>query len=378
MGSLGHRAGVRHPAHRHVVVDDDTAVGEARRIAHRLVTDLGGDPLAVTRAELIATELGTNLLRHADPGGWLLLRPVPPGQVEILAVDRGPGIRDVTAAVEGRAPAPKGLGCGLASVRRASALFDVHTRGGAGTVVLGLVDITTATVPPRTCAGVSVGLCEANGDAWAVRPADAGRVGIAVVDGVGHGVAASAAADVVIDVFGDEPTELTTFAGRANELARGTRGAVATVCVLDPGTDTLSCLAIGNVNGRILIDDGAEKGIVTFNGSLGLVARPPSARVQHYPWPAGATLVLWSDGLRSRLDLSACRDLFGHDPAVAAAVLHRDYARGTDDATVVVAHRPAADVPAGDREDRSARHAADGVAGGVAGGARSGDFRGAR
>lgn len=350
MESLSQRTTVRCAPHRQIVIDDSSAVGEARRVAHRLAGDLGGTETAITRAELVATELGTNLLRHADPGGWILVRPIPPGQLEILAVDRGPGIRDPAAAVAGRAPAPKGLGCGLASVRRASALFDLYTHVGSGTVVLGVVGLAEQGVgtrdpghgeaAPRTCAGVSVGLSEISGDGWSVRDADAGRVAIAVVDGIGHGAAASAAADVVLDVFGEDPAGLASFGARANEAARGTRGAVATLCVLDPGADSLSALAVGNVNGRVLFAD-TEKGVVTFSGSLGLAARAPSVRVQQYAWPAGATLVLWSDGLRSRPDFGPCGDLFTHDPAVVAAVLHRDHARGTDDATVVVAHRQA-------------------------------------
>ncbi|MFG1923853.1 SpoIIE family protein phosphatase [Cryptosporangium sp. NPDC048952] len=205
-------------------------------------------------------------------------------------------------------------------------------------MVLSVVDIGGSEAQPRTCGGVSVGLSEVSGDGWSVCDADVGRQAVAVVDGVGHGAAASAATDVVFDVFGEDPASLTSFTPRANEAARGTRGAVATVCVLDPVTDTLSALAIGNVNGRVLVGD-VEKGVVTFSGSLGLAAKPPNARIQQYPWPRDATLVLWSDGLRSRLEFDGYRDLFDHDPAVAAAVLHRDYARGTDDATVVVAHR---------------------------------------
>ncbi|SHM40198.1 SpoIIE family protein phosphatase [Cryptosporangium aurantiacum] len=339
MGQVGHRATVRFPHHRRVEVGDDTAVGEARRIANRLASDLGADPVGVTRAELVATELATNLLRHADPGGWLLLRAARPSRVEILAVDRGPGIPDVATALAGHSPAPKGLGCGLASARRASCLLDVYSRAGSGTVVLALVDVADAeaSADPRRCAGVSVGLFEACGDGWSVIELDDGRLAVAVVDGVGHGVAASVAADVVLDVFGEAPTDLATFSRRANEAARGTRGAVATVCVLDSGAERLSCVAVGNVNGRVFAE-ATEKGLLTFSGGLGLTARPPSAKIQHPAWAAGATLVLWTDGLRSRLDLTGYPGLFEHDPAVVAAVLHRDHARGTDDATVVVAH----------------------------------------
>ncbi|MFI5957066.1 SpoIIE family protein phosphatase [Cryptosporangium sp. NPDC051539] len=341
MGSVDDRSGVRSTTHTRVVVSEDSAVGEARRTAHQLAAELGADQLGITRAELVATELSTNLLRHADPDGWMLLRPVAPRWVEILAVDRGPGIRDPEAALSGRAPAPKGLGCGLASVRRASGLVDLHTRAGSGTVVLSLVDVLQADAAPlarRAAAGVSVGLFEANGDGWSTIEADDGRLAVAVVDGVGHGVAASVATDVVLDVFGAAPTELASFAARANDAARGTRGAVVNLCVLDPAADRISSLALGNVNGRIFAGN-AEKGIATFSGSVGLSAQAPRARVQHHDWPPGATLVLWTDGLRSRLEADGYRGLFEHDAAVVAAVLHRDHTRGTDDATVVVVHR---------------------------------------
>jgi hypothetical protein len=57
-------------------------------------------------------------------------------------------------------------------------------------------------------------------------------------------------------------------------------------------------------------------------------------------WPEGARLVLWTDGLTTRLDLTDDPDLLAHHPAVTAAVLHRQHARGRDDATVVVVGDP--------------------------------------
>jgi len=62
----------------------------------------------------------------------------------------------------------------------------------------------------------------------------------------------------------------------------------------------------------------------------------PRTDVIEVPWRTGSTLILWSDGLRSGLRLDDPPDLLGHDPAVVAAALHRDYGRGNDDATVVV------------------------------------------
>ena len=43
-----------------------------------------------------------------------------------------------------------------------------------------------------------------------------------------------------------------------------------------------------------------------------------------------------SDGLSSKWNLSGHPGLLGRHPMLIAAVLHRDFSRNTDDATVVV------------------------------------------
>jgi hypothetical protein len=48
-------------------------------------------------------------------------------------------------------------------------------------------------------------------------------------------------------------------------------------------------------------------------------------------------LVLHSDGLSTGTSLEAHAGLALHDPSLIAGVLYRDFKRGNDDATVVVA-----------------------------------------
>ena len=52
---------------------------------------------------------------------------------------------------------------------------------------------------------------------------------------------------------------------------------------------------------------------------------------------AGALTVLHSDGLKSRWSLDGYPGLLQRDPTVIAGVLLRDFERGRDDATAVVA-----------------------------------------
>jgi anti-sigma regulatory factor (Ser/Thr protein kinase) len=324
---------LRQPSHERFIITDDTGPGALRRAVSIRADRAGATPAGKWRAELVATELATNLLRHAKPGGWVLMRPVPARAIELVAVDHGPGIADVAGAVEGKSPHPSGLGTGLAAVRRASSCFDVYSRPGHGTTVLSVVELTDGPpLPPRTWAGVSVAITDVCGDGWAVAELDDG-LAVAVVDGLGHGRAASAAADAALATFGVCPDDVDAFVARANAAMRSTRGGAATVCRL--WSDKLRYVAVGNVSGR-LISASAQRGLVFSNGTLGVQSAPPKAMVTECAWPPGATLVLWTDGLSSRFDLANQPDLLRSDPAVVAASLHRDRTRERDDATVVV------------------------------------------
>jgi len=218
----------RQSTHQRFVVADSADVGAVRRTVDGYAAQLLIDPQLAAVAAQTATELATNLLRHADPGGWILARPLPPHGVELLAVDRGPGIRDVAAAVEGRSPAPKGLGCGLAAVHRASSYFDIHTRPDRGTVVLAVVTAdqhrrARVARAPRRWAGISVGIDEPCGDGWVVTE-EAGALTVAVVDGLGHGPNASIATDAALNALADHPGDLERYLRLANAELRHTRG----------------------------------------------------------------------------------------------------------------------------------------------------------
>jgi hypothetical protein len=58
-----------------------------------------------------------------------------------------------------------------------------------------------------------------------------------------------------------------------------------------------------------------------------------------YPWAGDDVLIMHSDGVSAHWTLDAYPGLQQRDPLVIAAVLLRDFTRGRDDATVVVAKR---------------------------------------
>jgi serine/threonine protein phosphatase PrpC len=75
--------------------------------------------------------------------------------------------------------------------------------------------------------------------------------------------------------------------------------------------------------------------MVSYNGTVGHTVR----KIQEftYPWPTNALLILYSDGLTTHLNPEHYPGLIRRHPDLIAATLYRDYARGHDDATVVVA-----------------------------------------
>ena len=346
----------RQSTHRRFRISEPEDIGAARRTAMAYAEQVGAGPGLAGRVGQATTELGTNLLRHATGDRWILVRPLPPDAVEVLAVDRGPGIADLPRAL-GDGPAPPwtprgsaaGLGCGLAAVRRSASRFDIHSVPGRGTVVLAVFDphwrspedvLPASVPPPRHWAGVSTSIAEECGDAWAVVETGCDRLVVLLVDGLGHGVHASIAADAAVRTLALDPEDLAGYLLRANQALRETRGAALAGCALRPVEDRLDCLSVGNINGRV-VDGDQQQGLVPYSGTVGLRVEPPKVPLMGVPWPPGATLVLWSDGLDSRIDLTAEADLLRADPAVTAAVLHRDHSRDRDDATVVVVRRPA-------------------------------------
>jgi hypothetical protein len=74
-----------------------------------------------------------------------------------------------------------------------------------------------------------------------------------------------------------------------------------------------------------------------LGGTVGAYMR--AVRPLSCDWPAGDLLVMHSDGLKSSWSLSGYPGLQARHPAIVGAVLHRDFLRGADDATIVVLRR---------------------------------------
>ena len=329
-------------------VQDQLQVSTIRLDAMAMGRAHGLDADAVDRLGVVVTEMAENIVRHAGVG-QIILRTVgehATGCIEILALDKGPGIADMTRVMrDGRTP-PGGMprDGGLGGIRRLADLFDIYSHPGRGTALIVHVSGQAATNSASRDAELvrhgSVGaVCvplhgeEACGDAWAVDVAP-GRLSVLLVDGLGHGPEAAVAARAAMSVFGDalaDPPEI--MLGAMHTALRPTRGAALSLAVVHPSRRIARFCGVGNVDGRVLTAD-TNQHLVPQNGCVGHTM--PRAHCDDVAWPTNGRLVMHSDGVSSRWRADHYPGLLARHPALLAGVLFRDFARARDDATVLV------------------------------------------
>lgn len=321
-----------------VRVTEATAAAAARRQAVSLASQLGFSERETGRIGIVATELATNLFKHAG-GGELVAGPLrgPRPGLDLLALDKGSGIADLREAFRDGFSTAGSPGTGLGAVTRLSDFFDLYTLPGHGTAILARFWL------PRTGSSGSPELAglriarrgeTACGDDW-----DASQHGqrtqILVADGLGHGERAAEASTEAVATFQRHRGESPAAILEAIHLAlRGTRGAAVALLEADRGDGLIRYAGLGNITAAVLAP-GASRRLASRNGTAGHFA----ARIQEfvYPIPPEALLVLHSDGLATHWNVELYPGLTGRHPGVVAGVLYRDFNRGRDDSTVVAA-----------------------------------------
>lgn len=303
----------------------------------------GLNEVMTEHAAIVATELASNIWKHAG-GGHLFVQKISDESfdgVELLAVDRGPGMDDIGRSLRDGHSTSGTSGTGLGAARRLSAVFDVHSEPAKGTVVVSRIgnNGTQRSAVPMwgavmTCApGESV--C---GDQWSMALSSGGLLTIILVDGLGHGLLAHDVARHAVQTFAaHHHSQPGMLLHRLHAALSGGRGAAVAVAQADVLSGAMTYAGVGNVAGMIVRTDGRQTGLVSMNGTVG--ADHITVREFQYQWNPGDVLVMHSDGIRSHWSLNDRGGLLHRHPAIIAAVLHRDFSRGRDDAAVVALNR---------------------------------------
>jgi anti-sigma regulatory factor (Ser/Thr protein kinase) len=324
-------------------VTEASQVGDARRRAATLAGNLSFGETEQGKLALLVTELGNNLVRHAKQGE-LLLRPLmapDAAGIEVLALDRGPGMPSVDQCMQDGYSTGGTAGEGLGACRRLATVFGVYSQIGSGTAVLARVPAGPAArgaVEPTESGVVCLPYPgeEVCGDGWAVSEGPFSTT-ICVVDGLGHGLAAADASREALRVFAASPgLAPAALIQAAHGALRSTRGAAMAVARIDAKAGEIRYSGIGNISGSVFAGEQTYR-MVSHNGTVGY--QLPTVAEFVYPWPTRALLVMHSDGLRTQWRLDAHTGLARSHPSLVAGVLFRDHQRGRDDVTVLAVRR---------------------------------------
>jgi len=175
-----------------------------------------------------------------------------------------------------------------------------------------------------------------SGDLHLIKPVGTGVL-VSVVDGLGHGAEAAAAARAAVAALNRHAQEsVLPLLQRCHQALAGTRGVVVSVALFDRADGSMTWLGVGNVEGVLLYaDSGRRRGrerLVTRGGIVG--SELPPLRAEVLAVAPGDTLILATDGIRSGFADDLAID--APPQQLADQILARS-GKGTDDALVLVA-----------------------------------------
>lgn len=133
--------------HYDVPGDDFTRAGEASGNVKTHLKKLGFDPAVVRNVVIALYEAEINMVIHA--GGGEIDVEIDPDQIRMVLSDRGPGIPDISLAMqEGYSTAPDnvralgfGAGMGLPNIKKYTDDMQIETEIGVGTTMRLRVDV---------------------------------------------------------------------------------------------------------------------------------------------------------------------------------------------------------------------------------------------
>lgn len=337
--------------HQRFVLQDKTFANLVKRDITRIAESYGFAETEVGKINIIVSELISNLFKYTPKGGEILIKPIENNGIEIISLDNGPGMSDTQRMMRDGTSTSGTAGEGLGAIKRLSIDFDIYSQPGLGTIVLSRIfkphkrvtvdlqlrdnrfDVGVVMVPMHNEA-----LC---GDGCAIIT-EGNNLYLIAVDGLGHGAnaneaSAQAAANFLLNHTSDPAANLHQI----HSNIRKTRGAVGTIVHINASRKKINHCGVGNIAGKIFTIDGAilsnmnSRNIIAYNGILGHNI-PTTFSTQQSEWSNNNMLILHSDGILSRWDLSKYPNLHRHDPSLIAGIIYRDFNRKTDDSLVVI------------------------------------------
>ncbi|HXB93916.1 MAG TPA: hypothetical protein VNU70_02120 [Puia sp.] len=321
--------------------DDRSFFSLIKKDIHHQVAAASFDETRAGKIDIIVAELTSNLGKYAN-GGQLLA-----GQgsdalgeyFEIISVDKGPGIPDVSRVLSDGYSSIGSLGHGLGSIKRLSDQFDLYSVRDWGTLLVSRVyrnELSQNRKKKIDCQGLNIPKSgeSVSGDGFFTRDTPVSW-SILVADGLGHGEAAHLAVEQAGAAFAECPEESPTETIRfIHERIRKTRGVVGVVIILDKKTARWKIAGVGNISIKWM-GNNTGRTYISYNGIIGYNI-PGSINDQELSREDFNQFIACSDGIRSRWDLGRFPGIGAHHGMIIASAIFKEFARGTDDASIIV------------------------------------------
>ena len=327
--------------HKSYLAGDRSYFSLIKKDIHKTVTSAGFDANKINEIDIIVSEVTSNLYKHAN-GGELLAKVenLPHNEYfELISIDYGPGITDISKVLSDGYSSTNTLGHGLGSIKRLSDEFDIYSLKSWGTVILSRVYKATSLThlknePVFKALNIPKPGEQVSGDGYCFCKTGEGFK-VLIADGLGHGTEAHHAASEACRAFrictDNSPSETLRY---IHNLIRKTRGAVATAVFYDASKKTWSISGVGNI--AVRWNGGTSNR--NYGGYNGIVGHniPNSLSDQELAQEEFQQFIACSDGIRSRWDYSRLPLIQRHDPAVLAAAIYKEFGRRTDDTSVII------------------------------------------
>ena len=308
---------------------------------HVIAVSAGFSENKVGEIDLVIAELVSNLVKHAG-GGRLLVKLIEESDlqgIEIISVDDGIGMTDISKMVADGVSTKNTLGHGLGAMRRMSDVFQVYSHKDWGTVILirifekslphfkkpPVADIKTVITPKPGETACGDGFYSVVNSRY---------IKLLLGDGLGHGPDAEKAVRMAGEAFTNcvenEPPEIIRY---INGQVKRTRGLVASVAVFDMQARKWKICGVGNITTRITQPDGM-KNYTAYNGIIGLNV-PNTLNSVEVDFEKNQYVLMCSDGLKTKWDLVKYPAILRYDLSILCSTLLKDHSRNTDDMSVM-------------------------------------------
>lgn len=307
-----------------------------------MATDGGIAPGRINELDLIVAEMTSNLFKYSDDGELLIGVFPNDGNpyVELISIDNGPGMINPAKMMQDGVSTSNTLGHGLGGMRRMSDTFELYSQIGWGTIVLSRVYSDPEKIKAKNEVVMRPIVVykpgeKTSGDGFVYKTTDK-YLKMMLADGLGHGPEANLAVNEAAKAFKTfpdySPTETIRF---IHSAIKKTRGAVINIVSYDFARKIWTSAGVGNIAAR-MFGPVNFKNQMSYNGIVGHNI-PNTMNDQEYAAEEFNQVMLCSDGIKTRIEMTRYPLMYKYDLTILAAAIYKDHARRNDDMSVVIA-----------------------------------------